>query len=157
MGKRRSKNGFEYECEKHFFGNWLVVWRFRPQNEEIFIQYDCGENKTLQKDMEALVSSPERAQEYYYRRLAWLSNVEAAQLELKQAEARYAHVTSPDFDLRSNNPNKEARAYKNADNQLNSAQRRLETATRYSEILNNKSEQAEDSLGERADKGYIRS
>lgn len=135
MGKLRVKNGFEYRCERYFFSQWVVVWRFRPQGEEIFIEYYCDSGKTTMTEMEALLLSPSKAADHYRNRLQYLSDVDVARLELKKAEARFASVNSPDFDLRGNNPNREARVKKDAHSQLVRAENRLQIALDYSEIL----------------------
>lgn len=136
MSKLHVKNDFEYKCERFYCGSWHVVWRFRPSSEEIFIDYQCEREKTIIKDVEKLISSPTEANDYYYSKLKRLSDVTAAKIELKRAEEHYLKVNSPDFDLRGNNPNREVRARKNAEQQLTYATNRLETAIRYTEILN---------------------
>jgi len=135
MGKLHSKNGFEFKYEKNY-GSWYGYWYFRPNGEEIFINYQCGNVKTVTKDIELFLSSPSAANEYYFSNLKRLSDVPAAKIALDLAEERYSKVNSPDFDLRGNNPNREERAKKEAHQRLASAKSQLQTAKQYTIIIN---------------------
>ena len=137
MSSLHTKNGFEYKCERSFYGSWVVHWFFRPLGMEIFINYQCDKIKTLKKDLEELLTCQDKAEEYYNNTLNRLSDVNAAQKNLKVAENYFEKVNSPDFDLRGNNPNKEVRARGDAKQRLAGARDRLQKAIEYSRILGN--------------------
>ena len=137
--KIHSKNSFEYKCDRIYVGYSIVYWYFRPVGEEIFIQYNSSKEKTVKKDMEYLLSSPSSAHDYYYSALRRESDVEAAEVDLREARKYWERVHSPNFDLRGNNPNAEERVRKKADEQLSGAENRLERAIRYKTILERQS------------------
>lgn len=135
MSKLHTKNGFEYKCNSRNLGGWIVEWEFRPVNEEIFITYHCQNSKTIKADMEELLLSPAVAMQHYRDTLEKISDVPAAERELKAAQTQCFNAHSPDFDIRSNNPNKEARAKKRIDGRLLIAESRLKTALWYTEQI----------------------
>lgn len=140
------KNGFEYCCEKYNFGGqWLHIWKIRPEGEPIFLQYTNPNSlKTLKKDVEALLANPDLAETFYREKLARVTDIPAAEMRLKQAKEAAAKVTGPDFDWRGNNPNKGGRLAREALDRLQFAKNDLEMAKRYSEILDKKAGEAEE-------------
>ncbi|MCP3921641.1 MAG: hypothetical protein GY714_03555 [Desulfobacterales bacterium] len=133
MGKIHFKNGFEYWCERrNIFGKWHHYWYFRPENNLIEI-YING----LKKDIEKLLSEPDKALEYYTKEIKRKSDVDTAKKEFEDAKEVYeCSKTDPYFDdFRGNNPNKIGRKTEAAYNRYNETDQRLKKAIELNRII----------------------
>ena len=139
MKKVYTKNGFEYKCEKmNFSGYWHTTWYYKPITEKIFLPFTIqGQEKAFKSDLEKLLQEPEIAIKIYTKQLETATNLDQLKKDLESAEHRWARVTSPDFDSRGNNPNKDTQEWKKAKHHLDCAQNRLSTAYYYIKQLEN--------------------
>ncbi|MDY4387885.1 hypothetical protein [Pectobacterium aroidearum] len=129
MGREHYKNGFNYTHDRfNFGGQWVVYWRFKPQNSEIWCPFFIPSGKQKKADLEQLLKDINAATEYYDSWLKKASDVEAAQNEVRHSQEHYDRVSDPSWGGRGNNPNRDVRIIRDARLRLDDALRALEKA-----------------------------
>lgn len=132
MAKMNVKNGFEYTHERHYFGSWVIYWKFRPQGASHWKDFNIPSGNAKKSDIELFLNDPAAALRSYEEWLDGVGNVELARQSLNDAEARLARVNEPDWGGRGNNPDKDSRRARDAREAVESARRALE----FSEKIN---------------------
>lgn len=130
MQKIHQMNGFEFTHERFISnGQWVFIWNFRPIGQNEWCYYSQPLGKTKKADVVKFLENKESAIIYYQDWLKRASDVEAAEIQLKQARESWERISHPDWGgLRGNNPNSDARRLKQARSELDSAERGLESA-----------------------------
>ncbi|EMR0588734.1 MULTISPECIES: hypothetical protein [Citrobacter] len=124
-------NGFEYTHERHNFGGqWVFLWRFKPVDQPVWCPFSLPTGNAKKADMVNLLSNPESAVVHYRGWLEKASDVEGAELRLSRARVHFERISDPNWGGSGSNPNKDARMTRQARDDLENAERGLESAKR---------------------------
>lgn len=114
MRKIHSKNGFEFVCDKHFFGEWVYDWSYRPIGKTEWISFNLPLARAKKQDLVDFLGDRDNALKTYEEKIIYLSDVERAKKDLEMCQSRLEKFEAPDWGGRGNNPDKDQRRIRDA-------------------------------------------